>query len=65
MDYNIQCGSGRIAYVTITDIDLEPKNCWDQSIGEDRSDKIRKSATFSYGYGGWERIPLIMVALVF
>ena len=36
VQYNIKCGEGEIAFLNITNLDLEEKNCMDPNLGEER-----------------------------
>ena len=36
VQYNIKCGEDEIAYLNITNLDLEEKNCMDPNLGEER-----------------------------
>ena len=36
VQYNIKCGEDEIAYLNITNLDLEEKNCMNPNLGEER-----------------------------
>ena len=36
VNYNIKCEDGQIAFLNITNLDLEKKNCMDPNLGEER-----------------------------